>query len=49
MRYTVMSPDGMTGPSYVADDPEVAAQNAEADGFEILDIQDNYLVVANDS
>jgi hypothetical protein len=49
MRYTVMSPDGMTGSSYEADDPEVAAQMAEKDGYDILDISDNYLVVADGS
>jgi hypothetical protein len=48
MIYTVMSPSGWTGPSYERDDPEEAAQAAEADGYEVIDVMDSTLVVPDE-
>lgn len=47
--YTVMSPSGWTGPSYQARDSDEAAAQAEAAGYEIIDVQDFTLVTPDEA
>ncbi len=48
VKYTVMSPNGWTGPSYDAPDAEAAAVMARLAGHDIVDIQGNLLVVEDE-
>ena len=45
MKYRTMTPSGLTGSEYVADDAESAAQMAEKDGYDVVDIMDDILVI----
>jgi hypothetical protein len=45
-EYVTMTVDGGHGSSYWAASAEDAAKAAEADGYKVLDIMDNILVIA---
>lgn len=44
--YRTMTVGGLYGKDYQAADAEAAATQAEADGYDVLDIMDEILVVA---
>jgi hypothetical protein len=45
VKFRTMTPSGLTGSEYEASDAETAAQMAEKDGYEIVDIMDDILVI----
>jgi hypothetical protein len=47
--FTVMSPKGWVGPDYQARDSDDAAAQAEADGYEIVDVMDFTLVTPDEA
>jgi hypothetical protein len=47
MKFRTMTPAGSTGNEYEASDSEQAAQMAESDGYDVLDVMDDILVIAD--
>lgn len=48
MRWKIMSPMGWCGPVYLAKDADTAIILAKLDGYDVIDVMDDVLVVADE-